>query len=303
VSPIPQASASHESRTGALFALGAFAIWSGFPLYFKLVAGIPASEVLGHRILWSLLFVALLLALRGHWQGVREALVTPRLRRRLALSALLISVNWLVFIWAIANDHVLDASLGYFINPLVNVVLGVLLLGERLRRLQWLAVTLALTGVGNLVWQHGTLPWIALTLAFSFGSYGLVRKQTPTDALSALCVETLLLVPLAAGYLAFLDLTGQGHFLRGPATVDGLLLLAGVLTALPLLLFGGAARRLRLSTLGLLQYTVPTGHFLLAVFVFGESFTAAHAVTFGAIWLALALYGLDLLRARPPAPA
>ena len=296
-------SGAHEARTGALFALGAFAIWSGFPLYFKLVAAIPASEVLGHRILWSLLFVALLLGLRGHWRGVREALTTPSLRRRLALSALLISVNWLVFIWAIANDHVLDASLGYFINPLVNVVLGVLLLGERLRRLQWLAVTLALAGVANLVWQHGSLPWIALTLAFSFGSYGLVRKQTSTDALSALFVETLLLVPLALGYLAFLDLAGHGHFLRGPFVDDGLLLLAGVLTALPLLLFGGAARRLRLSTLGLLQYTVPTGHFLLAVFAFGEPFTAVHAVTFGVIWLALALYTIDLLRARPPAPA
>ncbi len=291
---------THATRTGTLFALGAFLIWSGFPLYFKLVASIPASEVLGHRIVWSLLFVALLLALRGHWQGVREALATPMLRRRLALSALLVSVNWLVFIWAIANDHVLDASLGYFINPLVNVVLGVLLLGERLRRMQWLAVLLALAGVGNLVWHHGTLPWIALALAFSFGSYGLVRKQTPTDALSALFVETLLLAPLAVGYLVVLDLNGHGHFLRGPTTIDGLLLLAGVLTALPLLLFGGAARRLQLSTLGLLQYTVPTGHFLLAVFVFGELFTTAHAITFGAIWLALALYSTDMLRARPP---
>ena len=289
-----------EARTGALFALCAFSIWSGFPLYFKLVADIPASEVLGHRILWSLLFVALLLALRGRWQGVREALVTPGLRRRLALSAVLVSINWLVFIWAIANDHVLDASLGYFINPLVNVVLGVLLLGERLRRLQWIAVALALAGVANLVWQHGTLPWIALLLAFSFGGYGLVRQQTSTDALSALFDETLLLAPLAIGYLIALDLAGHGHFLRGPLANDGLLLLAGVLTALPLLLFGGAARRLRLSTLGLLQYTVPTGHFVLAVFVFGEPFTAAHAVTFGAIWLALALYGTDLLRARPP---
>ncbi len=288
-----------EARTGALFALGAFAIWSGFPLYFKLVADIPASEVLGHRILWSLLFVALLLAVRGHWQGVREALGSRPVRRRLALSALLVSVNWLVFIWAIANDHVLDASLGYFINPLVNVVLGVLLLGERLRRLQWLAVAVALAGVGNLVWQHGTLPWIALVLAFSFGGYGLVRKQTPTDALSALFVETLLLAPLALGYLLVLDLGGTGHFLRGPLANDGLLLLAGVLTALPLLLFGGAARRLRLSTLGLLQYAVPTGHFLLAVFAFGEPFTTAHAITFGAIWFALGLYSMDLLRARP----
>ncbi len=286
----------HEARIGAAYALGAFLIWSGVPLYFKLVASIPATEVLGHRVLWSLLFVTLLLAGRRHWSGVGTALADPRLRRRLALSSLLVSINWLVFIWAIANDHLLDASLGYFISPLVNVVLGVLLLGERLRRLQWIAVLLALAGVANLVWQHGSLPWIALTLAFSFGGYGLVRKQTPVDSLSALFVETLLLVPLALAYLLFLDFDGDGHFLRVDIATDGLLLLAGVVTAMPLLLFGGAARRLQLSTLGLLQYTVPTGHFLLAVFVFGEPFTPAHAFTFGAIWLALLIYSLDMLR-------
>ena len=286
----------HEARIGAAYALGAFLIWSGVPLYFKLVASIPATEVLGHRVLWSLLFVTLLLAGRRHWSGVGTALADPRLRRRLALSSLLVSINWLVFIWAIANDHLLDASLGYFINPLVNVVLGVLLLGERLRRLQWIAVLLALAGVANLVWQHGSLPWIALTLAFSFGGYGLVRKQTPVDSLSALFVETLLLAPLALAYLLFLGFDGDGHFLRVDIATDGLLLLAGVVTAMPLLLFGGAARRLRLSTLGLLQYTVPTGHFLLAVFVFGEPFTPAHAFTFGAIWLALLIYSLDMLR-------
>ena len=292
----PTPSDLHEARIGAAYALGAFLIWSGVPLYFKLVASIPATEVLGHRVLWSLLFVTLLLAGRRHWSAVGTALAEPRLRRRLALSSLLVSINWLVFIWAIANDHLLDASLGYFINPLVNVVLGVLLLGERLRRLQWIAVLLALAGVANLVWQHGSLPWIALTLAFSFGGYGLVRKQTPVDSLSALFVETLLLLPLALAYLLFLDFHGDGHFLRVGIATDGLLLLAGVVTAMPLLLFGGAARRLRLSTLGLLQYTVPTGHFLLAVFVFGEPFTPAHAFTFGAIWLALLIYSLDMLR-------
>ena len=292
----PTTSDRYEARIGAAYALGAFLIWSGVPLYFKLVASIPATEVLGHRVLWSLLFVTLLLAVRRHWSGVGSALADPRLRRRLALSSLLVSVNWLVFIWAIANDHLLDASLGYFINPLVNVVLGVLLLGERLRRLQWIAVLLALAGVANLVWQHGSLPWIALTLAFSFGCYGLVRKQTQVDSLSALFVETLLLAPLALAYLLFLDFNGNGHFLRVDITTDGLLLLAGVVTAMPLLLFGGAARRLRLSTLGLMQYMVPTGHFLLAVFVFGEPFTPAHAFTFGTIWLALLVYSLDMLR-------
>ncbi|MDX1592679.1 MAG: EamA family transporter RarD [Gammaproteobacteria bacterium] len=285
-----------EARTGALFAAGAFLIWGGFPLYFKLVAEIPAGEVLGHRILGSMLFVALLLSLLGRWREAREGLLSPSLRRRLTLSALLISVNWLVFIWAIAHDRVLDASLGYFINPLVNVVLGVLLLGERLRPLQWTAIGLAFLGVANLVWQQGALPWISLVLALSFGSYGLVRKQTSIGALSALFVETLLLAPLAVIYLVYLDLAGAGHFLRGPLATDGLLVLAGVLTALPLLLFGGAARRLRLSTLGLLQYSVPTAQFLLAVFVFGEPFTPGHAATFAIIWTALGLYALDLLR-------
>jgi chloramphenicol-sensitive protein RarD len=291
--PVPD---RREARAGALYALGAYLIWAGVPLYFKLVAAIPATEVLGHRVVWSLVFVALLLAARRHWSGVTAALSDRVLLRRLALSALLVSVNWLVFIWAIANDHLLDASLGYFINPLVNVVLGVLLLGERLRRLQWLAVALALAGVGNLVWQHGSLPWIALTLAFTFAGYGLVRKRTQVDSLSALFVETLLLAPLALAWLAWIDLGGAGHFLRVDPATDGLLLLAGVVTALPLLLFGSAARRLRLSTLGLLQYTVPTCHFLLAVFAFGEPFTPAHAFTFGAIWLALALYSIDMLR-------
>jgi len=288
-----------ESRLGALYALGAFLIWAGFPLFFKLIASVPTLEVLGHRVIWSLVAVALLLAIRRRWAGVRAALVDSTLRGRLALSALLVSTNWMVFIWAIANDHVLDASLGYFINPLVNVALGVVILGERLRPLQWVAITLATLGVANLVWQHGALPWIALTLALSFACYGLVRKQTPVDALSALFVETLLLAPLALLYLVYLETTQRGHFLNGAPGDDLLLILAGVLTALPLLLFGGAAQRLRLSTLGLLQYTVPTGHLLLAVFAFGETFTPAHAVTFSAIWLALLLYSADVLRGSP----
>ncbi|HEY5719067.1 MAG TPA: EamA family transporter RarD, partial [Gammaproteobacteria bacterium] len=280
------------------YALGAFLVWGGFPLYFKLVAAVPATEVLGHRVLWSLLAVALLLAVRRDWRGVARALADRALLRRLALSALLVSVNWLVFIWAVAHDHVLDASLGYFINPLVNVLLGVLVLHERLRPAQWLAIALAAVAVGNLVWQHGSLPWIALTLALTFGCYGLVRKQLPVDPFSALCVETLLLVPLALPFVLLLELTGEGHFLDGGVAGAGLLVLAGVLTALPLLLFGGAAQRLRLSTLGLLQYMVPTMHLLLAVLLFGEAFTAVHAVTFGILWAGLAVYSVDHLARR-----
>lgn len=287
-----------QARRGGLFALAAFGIWSAFPAFFKLVAEVPSTEVLAHRILWSMAFVALLLALRGAWGDIGRVLRNRRLLRQLCLSSLLVSVNWLVFIWAVANDRVLESSLGYFINPLINVLLGVLFLGERLRLLQWTAIALACAGVLYQIVGLGQLPWVALTVAVTFGCYGLVRKQTDVDAFSGLFVETLLLAPLAVGYLLFLESAGRGSFLHAGIGGDLLLVLAGVLTALPLLLFTAAATRLRLSTLGLLQYTVPSGHFLLAVLAFGETFTAAHAVTFGCIWSALLLYVLSNLRGR-----
>lgn len=284
------------SSSGTLYALIAFGIWSGFPAFFKLLADVASGEVLAHRIIWSLAFVGTLLALRGAWSTVGAVFSNRKLLLQLCLSSLLVSINWFVFIWAVANDRVLESSLGYFINPLINVLLGVLFLSERLRRLQWAAIALAVIGVAFQVVVLGKLPWVALTVAVTFGCYGLVRKQTAVDPFSGLFVETLLLTPLALGYLLWINQQGGGEFLHAGIGSHLLLVLAGILTALPLLLFTAAARRLRLSTLGLLQYTVPSGHFLLAVLLFDEVFTAAHAVTFGCIWIALALYVFDSYR-------
>lgn len=293
---------ARSTRAGAVAATLAFLIWAGFPVYFKAVADVPAAEVLAHRIAWSAGFVALLLVILRQWREVRRILGNPRQVAGLAVSGLLVACNWLIFIWAVAHDRVLESSLGYFINPLLNVALGVLILGERLRRAQWLAIALAALGVANLVLRHGQIPWVAISLAATFGLYGLMRKQIAVKALAGLFVETMLLLPVAAGYLVYLGLAGLGQFGTRGIAFDGLLALAGVFTALPLILFAAAARRLPLSTLGQLQYTVPTGHFLLAVVAFGEPFTAVHGVTFGCIWVALALYAWDSFRVQRHAP-
>ncbi len=281
---------------GVLCGAGAFLCWGLFPIYFKLVAAAPAPEVLAHRIVWSAAFVGGLIAVRRRWAAVAVAVADRRLLATLVLSAAVIAVNWVVFIWAVGGGRILDASLGYFINPLVSVLLGVAALGERLRPSQWGAVGLAAGAVGFQVVGLGTVPWVALTLAVSFGLYGLIRKLAAVDAFTGLFVETLVLGPLAVGYLAVLAATGGGAFGRLGMQMDALLVLAGVVTPLPLILFVAGAQRIRLSTVGLLQYIAPTGQFLLAVFVYGEPFTRASLVTFGLIWLALALYSLDALR-------
>lgn len=288
------------SLAGAGYALGAFGLWGLFPLYFKAVAWVPAPEVLAHRIVWSVAWVALLLLLLRQWRDVRAALGHRRTVARLFVSAVLIATNWLVFIWAVAQGRVLETSLGYFMTPLVSVLLGRLVLGEALARLQWVAVGLAALGVGYLLAGVGTLPWVSLVLAATFGSYGLARKTTVVTAAPGLFVETLLLAPLAIAYLALLG--GDNAFgAHGPAG-DLLLIAAGLVTAAPLILFAQAARRLRLASVGLFQYLTPTGHLLLAVFAFGEAFTVDHAITFGCIWVALALYSFSAWR-RPRAAA
>lgn len=284
-----------RSLAGAGYAIGAFGLWGAFPLYFKAVSGVPAMEVLAHRIVWSVVWVAALLWLLRQWPDVRAALREPRTRWRLLLSALLISTNWLVFIWAVAQGRVLEAGLGYYITPLVSVLLGRVVLGEALTRLQWAAVALAALGVGYMLAGLGTLPWVSLALAATFGSYGLARKTTAVGAAPGLFVETLLLAPLALGFLLWLG--DAGHF-GGDVAFDLLLVAAGLVTAAPLILFAQAARRLRLASVGLFQYITPTCQVLLAVFVFGEAFTAGHGVTFGCIWLALALYSFSAWR-RP----
>lgn len=292
------------TATGVLFALGSFLIWGLFPVYFKYLESIPALEVLAHRVVWSALFAAVLLTVLGRWRSVAEASRSRRGIATLAVSAFAISLNWGVFIWAVANNRVLDSSLGYYINPLVSVLLGVIVLRERLRPAQWAAVALAALGVGHEVIGTGELPWIPLTLACSFAVYALIRKIASVDALTGLFMETLIATPLALVYLLIVHATGSsGLTAVGDASTAVLLVLAGVVTTLPLLLFIGAARRIRLSTLGVLQYIVPTGHFMVAVYVFGEPMSPARIATFVCIWLALLIYSLPAIQRIPAGQA
>jgi chloramphenicol-sensitive protein RarD len=286
-------------RVGVLYGVGAYSLWGVFPLYFKAIKAVPPLEVLAHRVVWSLLFLLLLLGIRG---GLRTAVTALRSRKALAIlsvTTLLIAGNWLVFIWAVANDRVLEASLGYFINPLVNVLLGFVFLRERLRPIQTVSVVLATGGVTYMAAGAGHFPAVALFLAATFGFYGLLRKIAPVEALVGLTVETGLLTPLALGFLMVEMARGEAVFGGDSVKLNVLLLLAGVVTATPLLWFAQAARRLRLATMGFLQYLAPTGHLLLAVLAFGEPFTQAHLVTFGCIWTALVLYSVDAWRSRP----
>lgn len=283
------------STTGFIFGLGAYLTWGFLPVFLKTLKSVPAPEVLAHRVLWSLLAVALVVVIARRGQAVRHALRAPRIVAALALTALLIGVNWLIYIWAVNSGRVLETSLGYFINPLLNVALGVMVLGERLKRIQLAAVLLATLGVVILAVAQGALPWISLALAISFGLYGLFRKMAPVDPLTGLLVETALLAPVGLAYLAYLDMEGAASF-GDVRHIDALLILSGAVTAAPLLLFAAAGKRLRLATLGLLQYIAPTIQFLLAVLLYREPLSSAHLVTFACIWSGLALYAADSFR-------
>jgi len=283
---------------GAVFALSAFSLWGFFPVYFKAVSHVPAFEVLAHRIVWTVLFVGLVIVLSGRKQNIRSVFTNKKLLATLLLSSLLVSTNWLVFIWAVANDMVLESSLGYFINPLVSVALGMLFLKEKLRIWQWLAVALSVLAVGIMIVRLGTVPWVALTVAITFGFYGLVRKIAVVDAFTGLFIETALILPPVLIYLIFIGINGTGAFGLSDLKMDGLLMMAGIMTATPLVLFALATKRLRLSTVGFFQYIAPTGHFLLAVFLYNEPFTDSHKITFSLIWLALAIYTFDSVAAN-----
>lgn len=286
------------TRAGGIYATAAFGFWGLTPIYYKLLPGVPPFEVLCHRVVWSVVFGAIFLAAMGAWAPVREAFRRPGLLGTLALTAALVSVNWLVYIYAIANDQVIATSLGYYINPLVNVLLGMLFLGERLSRGRIFAVALAVAGTGSLAVNLGGLPWIALTLAFSFGIYGLIRKRLGLAAMPALFVETLLVLPFALAGLAWLASRGESAFTeRGTATAL-LLVLAGPVTLLPLWWFAEAARRLPYVVVGFFQYLAPSTTFLLAVLVYGEPLTPAWAVAFALIWAALAVFTFDGLQTR-----
>jgi len=281
---------------GLLPASASFAIWGVFPIYFHALREVPATQVIAHRIAWSCVFVLVWIALRGEMGALRSALTNRAVILRLAASATLITSNWLAYIWGVTHGRVVETSLGYFIGPLVNVLLGVVLLSEKLTRTQWTAVALATLGVAYLTFMTGGLPWIALTLAISFASYGLVRKLVTVEALPGLATETLLLVPLAVGYLLWCEYVGSGALGHTGVLTEILLIGSGPLTAIPLFLFAYGTRLLPYSTVGLLQYIAPTLQFICGVFVLHEPFDRTRAIGFVVIWAALIIYAGEGVR-------
>lgn len=283
---------------GIAYAALAYIAWGLFPLYFRQVAHVPALEVVAHRTVWSLAFVLVVLAVRRQWGWMRALWSQPRVLGAFAASALLLSGNWLTYVWAVQNHHVVDASLGYFILPLVNVALGFVFLHERPRPGQWLAVALAAGGVVWLAVQAGSVPWIALVLALSFGFYGLMRKVATLGALEGLTLETMMLAPVALAALGVWSAQGQGALVQGDASTVAWLLVAGPLTAVPLLLFAAGARRIPLATMGILQYISPSLQFALGIWLFHEPFQPARLLGFVLIWAALLVYSVEGWRAR-----
>lgn len=284
-----------EATKGVILGLSAYTVWGSFPLFFALFEGVPAFEVLTHRIIWSCVFLALVISALQRWNPVLAALMKPRRLGRVLGCAVLIAVNWGIYIYAVETRHVLQASLGYFLTPLINVALGMIVLGERMERVQAIAVALAAVAIVVQIVMLGSLPWITLALAFSFGMYGLLRKQVELDGLSGLFVETLLLLPLGLLVLGGLLWTDISHF-AGEPRLTALLIASGVVTAVPLLAFAGAARRLRLATVGFLMYINPTLQFLIALFVFDEPLNRVQLISFIMIWAALALYSWSAWR-------
>lgn len=277
-------------HTGFLCGVGAYGFWGLAPIYFKAIAHVHPLEVLAHRVFWAAPLLAALLWLGAGWRTGFAALARRRVQLTLVASALLVATNWFTFIWAVTNAAMLEGSLGYYINPIFSVLLGCVFLGERLRLHQWVSVALAACGVAVMAVDVGGMPWVAVTLAVTFGLYGLLRKVAPVGALVGLFFETVVLFPAALATLAWLGSSEQLRFAHDAPATDLLLALAGAVTALPLLMFATAARRLPLSTVGFLQYIAPTGQFLLAVFAYGERFTSVHGWTFALVWGGVALY-------------
>ncbi|MEZ9083182.1 EamA family transporter RarD [Vibrio harveyi] len=285
-----------RSRQGVLLAIGAYTMWGIAPIYFKSIAEVSPLEILSHRVFWSFFLLAALLHFGRHWRSVRDIIKNKTKMMFLVSTAILVGANWLIFIWAVNSNHMLDASLGYYINPLINVLLGMVFLGERLRKLQWFAVVLAACGVLVQLIVFGSVPVVAIALAMSFGFYGLLRKKVSVEAQTGLFIETLVMLPAAAIYLLFIASSPTSNMLDNPIQLNTLLIAAGVITTLPLLCFTGAATRLKLSTLGFFQYIGPSLMFLLAVLIYGEPFTSDKAITFAFIWGALVVFSFDGLR-------
>jgi chloramphenicol-sensitive protein RarD len=278
---------------GLIYGAAAYGIWGLLPVYWKALQAVPAYEILAHRMAWSLLFLLLLTLIGRRWEWIRELLARPAAGLTFVCTGGVLALNWFVYIWAVNSARILETSLGYFINPLLYVVLGVIFLAERLRRAQWVAVAIAGVGVGYLTVRYGAFPWVALTLAFTFGVYGLLRKTASMGALEGLTLETSLMFLPAAGFLLYLERAGTGAFGHDGLGTSLLLALGGAATALPLLLFAAAARRIRLVTVGLLQYIAPTLQLLLGVWAYGEPFGRTRLVGFTLIWIALAVYSAE----------
>lgn len=287
-----------EANLGPIYALLAYSTWGLLPVYWKFLGSVSAVEVLSHRMIWSAVFLVAILVVQRRLPDLVALLKSPRQVLVLLLTASLLSFNWGLYIYGVNSDRVVEASLGYYINPLVTVLLGFVFLKERLYRGQQVAVALAVVGVGYFIWQLGTVPWIALALAISFAFYGLLRKVVAVAPLVGLAVETLLITPITLLFVGWLSITGQGHF-GASLPITLLFIGAGVATSMPLLWFNNAAKRLKLATLGFFQYLAPSLSLLLGVFVYGEPFTPVHVVTFSCIWVALLLYSVTALRSRP----
>ncbi len=286
----------NATLAGIGFGLLAYCIWGFFPLFFRQLGHVAPMDILSNRAVWACLFVSLLLTLRGGWPNVAATLRTPAHVARLALAALLVGSNWLIFLWAVEQRQVLASSLGYFLTPLVNVLLALAILKERLNRLEWLSVGLAALALINEVITLGSLPWVALMLAATFGTYGLVRKQVPVDALSGLWLETLAMLPICLLYAAWQGTQGHAVFVPQDLSTAGLLVAAGILTALPLMAFAAATQRLDLATVGMLMYINPSMQLITAVLLFDEPLASGRLISFGLIWCGLLCFSVSLWR-------
>ena len=295
---------NEDSLSGFFYALSAYVLWGFLPIYMKALAHVTPTEVIAHRILWSLPIAGAVLLAQGRTADLKRALRTPSMLGMAAVAALLISVNWGFYIWAIGAGHALDAALGYYINPLFSILLGAFLLQERLSHLQKVAVALAALAVIILTIGTGRLPVVALALTLSWGFYAYLKKQLPIGPNQGFTLEVILLTPFALGYVIYVQATGTGHFMQGTPSDTWLLLGCGIITAIPLMLYANGAKLLRLSTIGIMQYIAPTMIFLTAVFIFGEPFGTSRMIAFPMIWAALALYSIAMFhgRARPAAP-
>ncbi len=278
---------------GVLSGIGAYVLWGLFPVYWRLLHHVPAVQIIGHRIIWSFIFLIIIVSLKGRWKKFFSSVASKKVFFTFLAASVLLTVNWFVFIWGVNTERIVETSLGYFINPLFSVLLGVVFLRERLRLFQWIPVGLAATGVIYLTAEYGRIPWIAIALAFTFGLYGLVKKTAPLDPLFGLTFETALAFPFAVAYLIFTVANGTGSFPADGVATGILLAGTGVVTSIPLLLFAFSARSIPLSTVGILQYIAPTLQFILGILVYNEKFGGSDLIGFGLVWAALVIFGTE----------